>query len=322
MKIAKKQYNVKKFSPAFTIVELLVVIVVIGILAAITIVSYSGISTRAKIASLQSDLVNSSKLLKMYYVDYGYYPTTISTDCAVSPTSSTNLCLKASSGNNYSDTAYESLTSNSFTLTATNGILKYHITQDSLPTEGIFVDPNYMVVGSQIWAKVSVNAGVMVSSAVAQTNNSILEKYCPNDLEANCTTYGALYQWDEAMQYVTSEGAQGICPAGSHIPTDNEWKILEVQKGMSQATADASDWRGTDQGTQLKVGGVSGLNMLHAGFRHTGGYSTDLDSSATLWSSTQSGANAWDRGLNAIIPNINRSAHSKSYGFSVRCVRN
>ena len=41
---------------AFTIVELLVVIVVIGILASITIVSYRGITTKAAEASLQSDL--------------------------------------------------------------------------------------------------------------------------------------------------------------------------------------------------------------------------------------------------------------------------
>jgi prepilin-type N-terminal cleavage/methylation domain-containing protein len=57
---------------AFTIVELLVVIVVIGILVAITIVSYSGIANKAVIASLQSDLDNNSKQLKLYNVEYGY----------------------------------------------------------------------------------------------------------------------------------------------------------------------------------------------------------------------------------------------------------
>ncbi|HZJ34804.1 MAG TPA: prepilin-type N-terminal cleavage/methylation domain-containing protein, partial [Candidatus Angelobacter sp.] len=52
----------------FTIVELLVVIVVIGILAAITIVSYTGISQKAKEASLQSDLDNASKQIKLFQV--------------------------------------------------------------------------------------------------------------------------------------------------------------------------------------------------------------------------------------------------------------
>jgi prepilin-type N-terminal cleavage/methylation domain-containing protein len=66
----KKKYG-------FTIVELLVVIVVIGILAAITIVSYGGVSQRATVASLQSDLANVSKQLKLDQVINGVYPATL-----------------------------------------------------------------------------------------------------------------------------------------------------------------------------------------------------------------------------------------------------
>ncbi len=36
-----------------------------------------------------------------------------------------------------------------------------------------------------------------------------------------------LYQWEEMMQYTTQQGAQGICPPGWHLPTDEEWKVLE-----------------------------------------------------------------------------------------------
>lgn len=63
----------------FTIVELLVVIVVIGILAAITIVSYSGITQRATVASLKSDLESASRLLMLDQVsnDNGNFPTTL-----------------------------------------------------------------------------------------------------------------------------------------------------------------------------------------------------------------------------------------------------
>ena len=49
----------------FTIVELLIVIVIIGILAAITIVAYNGIQNRAYDTSVQSDLANTAKKLEL-----------------------------------------------------------------------------------------------------------------------------------------------------------------------------------------------------------------------------------------------------------------
>ena len=79
----------------FTIVELLVVIVVIGILAAITIVSYSGVQNKAIIASLQSDLSSDAKKLKLYNVEHGYYPTALDgNNCPSAPEADTRYCLK------------------------------------------------------------------------------------------------------------------------------------------------------------------------------------------------------------------------------------
>lgn len=63
-----------KFKPAFTIVELLVVIVIIGILAAITIVSYTGITKRAAAAALQSDLKSATTRLELTKATTGSYP--------------------------------------------------------------------------------------------------------------------------------------------------------------------------------------------------------------------------------------------------------
>ena len=73
---------VRKFQHGFTIVELLIVIVVIGILAAITITAYNGIQSRANDASIQSDLATSFKLLAISNITNGFYPydeTTLST---------------------------------------------------------------------------------------------------------------------------------------------------------------------------------------------------------------------------------------------------
>ena len=58
----------------FTIVELLIVIVVIAILAAITIVAYTGVQNRAYDTSVQSDLTTFAKKLELEKVDNGTYP--------------------------------------------------------------------------------------------------------------------------------------------------------------------------------------------------------------------------------------------------------
>jgi prepilin-type N-terminal cleavage/methylation domain-containing protein len=70
------KYKPYKVNHAFTIVELLVVIVVIGILAAIAMVSYSGVTQKAKSAVLQSDLKTASTILEMDKAVNGKYPDT------------------------------------------------------------------------------------------------------------------------------------------------------------------------------------------------------------------------------------------------------
>jgi len=57
----------------FTIVELLIVIVVIGILAAITVVAYNGVQSRARDNVRKQDLAQLSKATKLYAVDNGDY---------------------------------------------------------------------------------------------------------------------------------------------------------------------------------------------------------------------------------------------------------
>lgn len=101
----------------FTIVELLIVIVVIGILAAITIVSYNGIQSRAKSATVQSDLDNASKQLEVYKL------TTSSSDQY--PPDTTTAGLKASTGTTYA--YYYNATANTYCLTGTNTGISYYI---------------------------------------------------------------------------------------------------------------------------------------------------------------------------------------------------
>lgn len=87
------------YSSAFTIVELLVVIVIIGILATISLVLYSGIQARANTAAIQANLNINSNLLEMYKAEYGSYPTSLNTNnCPDSPTIDAKYCMKDMSG--------------------------------------------------------------------------------------------------------------------------------------------------------------------------------------------------------------------------------
>lgn len=64
----------RQFRYGFTIVELLIVIVVIAILAAITIVAFNGIQARAQYSKETQDFEHIRKLVELYKADKGYYP--------------------------------------------------------------------------------------------------------------------------------------------------------------------------------------------------------------------------------------------------------
>ena len=90
---------------------------------------------------------------------------------------------------------------------------------------------NTLQIGTQCWMKENLNIGTRINGSQEQTDNIVIEKYCYNDLDSNCNIFGGLYQWNELMQYVTIEGAQGLCPTGWHLPTHAEWSILTVYLG-------------------------------------------------------------------------------------------
>lgn len=89
---------------------------------------------------------------------------------------------------------------------------------------------NTVQIFNQCWLNENLNIGFRINNILDQEDNSVIEKYCYNNDFTKCDIYGGLYQWDEMMQYVEIQGVQGICPTDWHIPTDNEWKILEGGK--------------------------------------------------------------------------------------------
>ncbi len=185
-------------------------------------------------------------------------------------------------------------------------------------------------IGEQCWFKENLNVGTMIAGSNNQSNNSVIEKYCYNDDEQSCDLDGALYQWDELMQYASNEGARGICPSGWHIPTEAEWKTLEgtvdSQYGVGDPVWDNTDWRGFDAGNNLKStsgwflnnnGSDSyGFTALPAGYRSTSGTFSDRSVGGKFWTSLSS-----MRMLAFNNDKVLKSSEDKSNGYSVRCIK-
>ncbi len=184
---------------------------------------------------------------------------------------------------------------------------------------------NTVQIGSLCWLKENLNVGTRINGSQSQTNNSTIEKYCYNDQESNCDTYGGLYQWNEAMQYVTTAGVQGICPAGWHLPTDAEWTTLTTFLGGESVAGGKMKETGTTHWLSPNTGATntSGFTALPGGTRIYNGYFYDLGDYAYFWSSTEySSPNAWYRYLRYDYANVGRHyVHDKTHGFSVRCAR-
>lgn len=157
--------------------------------------------------------------------------------------------------------------------------------------------------------------------------------YCNNknitDIPDSIATYGRIYNW-----YAVTD-SRNIAPSGWHVPTDNDWKILEMFLGMTQAQADSSeDFRGTGQGDQLKetgnthwhwYGGTnsSGFSALPAGYRDEYfGTFWYYSESGLWWSTTEfNEAKAWYRVLGSNSDNVYRGYTDKKNGFTIRCLQ-
>jgi uncharacterized protein (TIGR02145 family) len=200
-------------------------------------------------------------------------------------------------------------------------------------------------IGTQCWMTKNLNVGTMIPSANGdQTNNQVIEKYCYYDDLTNCTTYGGLYQWAEAVQYqngasnLTSPNptftgnVRGICPTGWHLPSEPEYCTLATF--LDNTVNCAYGWSGTDAGGKVKsVSGLwqspnigatnsSGFSALPGGARDTNGTFSGKGNSNNFWSSSEySSTSVLVRRLYSDNSYFYRIDSNKYFGFSARCIR-
>jgi uncharacterized protein (TIGR02145 family) len=216
--------------------------------------------------------------------------------------------------------------------------------------------------GSQVWMSANMNTGTTIPGTNEQSNNSVVEKYCYQNLESNCDIYGALYEWAEAVQlpysynsttYGTqswmtcdacgSNGNQGVCPNGYHIPTFLEWNRYEycVENNISpKGSTPLSDFQygtgyhgdntpGVGPGSKMKSAiafgdgawstNTSGFTVLPAGYSNSGSFGM----AASFWSATEnSSSSSYNPGFNWNYAAVTGNITPKIYGLSVRCLKN
>lgn len=136
--------------------------------------------------------------------------------------------------------------------------------------------------------------------------------------------YGRLY---------TYKGAQNACPEGWRLPTDEDWKDLEMQMGMSESDANKWDWRGNVALKMMAIyENVTDINIQMAGYytphmvmglsgcRYYGVY-------GYFWTSTSDNVEGKENGFYIFRKfiynsgNIFRQSTTDEYGMSVRYVR-
>jgi uncharacterized protein (TIGR02145 family) len=194
----------------------------------------------------------------------------------------------------------------------------------------------YVTIGTQVW--MAENLAWLPAVSPSDTGSISDNYYYVYGYEAadvaaarataNFKLYGVLYNWPAAC---------AACPAGWHLPTDDEWKVMEKFLGMSEADAEGTGLRETGGvvgkikeagtthwGSPNSATNSSGFTALPGGARDvTGGNFAYAGSAAGFWTSTARGNAGWFRGLGISIYSsaVYRDFWSKADGFSVRCVK-
>lgn len=196
-------------------------------------------------------------------------------------------------------------------------------------------DYQTIMIGNQCWMKENLKyLPTVVGSGTGSTSASYYYVYDYEGVSiseaisaSNYSTFGVLYNWPAAMT---------ACPSGWHLPSDNEWKTLEMSVGMTQTQADETNYRGTNEGSKLAGNsslwnngalesnaqfGNSEFDLLPDGSRNYTGYFGMIYFDGYWWCSTVINSQAWYRYLDRNETKVGRYYADKGNGLSVRCIK-
>lgn len=194
-----------------------------------------------------------------------------------------------------------------------------------------------VVIGDQVWMAENLKVThyrngeeIPIVTSDTEWSNLTTGAYCSYDNDNNnVDTYGLLYNW-----YAVNDN-RNLAPTGWHVPTDEEWKQLEMYLGMDQSEADDTGCRDTDEGNKLKETGIahwntpnegatneSGFSALPGGYRSSAGTYNNIGYYTYFWSATDGDSgSAWYRFLHYDRSCVSRYGSNKQNGFSVRCIK-
>lgn len=193
-----------------------------------------------------------------------------------------------------------------------------------------------VLIGNQCWMAQDLNVGTRIDAPAFQSDNSIIEKYCYDNLESNCDLWGGLYQWPELMAYSTTPGTRGICPEGWHVPTDAEFKVLEgnvdSQYGPGSEEWNKMGWRGLDAGVNLRAtsgwsGSGNGTDAFGfyavpgGTYSETAGFGGAYCCPNYMTSDSDAYRTPVIRHLNGDFAQITRNTNNANDGCTLRCVK-
>jgi len=146
-------------------------------------------------------------------------------------------------------------------------------------------------IGEQVWMAENLN--------YREDEDGNVLGVCYNNLASNCTQYGRLYNWNEAMGGASSSsavpsGVQGVCPADWHLPSNAEWDVLMTAVGGSSTAArklkSTSGWNScgpAGSGSYYVCEDAYGFAALPGGGGYSVGYFNNAGYYGYWWSATE-----------------------------------